>query len=124
MSLKIFVDDLRDPPNTTWHLARTITEAIRILATQDVTEVSLDYDIIFKRNKKNSSQSETFEPVCRYIALRHKYRGFISDTQYIPLSPIQVYCHSANPLAVKKYSNILGYPIKQLKQTEEKNDTL
>lgn len=66
--IKLFVDDLRPCPDG-WHLARTITEAIRILHNMFVSEVSLDYDIVFKRNKRLPEGSETFEPVARYIAL-------------------------------------------------------
>lgn len=39
MGIKLFVDDLRACPKG-WVPARTVTEAIRILATQSVEEVS------------------------------------------------------------------------------------
>ncbi|MEK7216089.1 MAG: cyclic-phosphate processing receiver domain-containing protein [Chloroflexota bacterium] len=64
--IKLFVDDLRDPPEG-WHLARTVTEAIRVLATAPVrvAEVSVDHDI----THDGRDCPETFEPVVRYIAL-------------------------------------------------------
>jgi hypothetical protein len=42
--MRLYVDDLRTPPDG-WHLARTIREAIDILSTQPVEEVSLDFMI-------------------------------------------------------------------------------
>ncbi len=45
MGIKILVDDLRSAPDSSWTVVRTITEAIRILATQEVEEVLLDHDI-------------------------------------------------------------------------------
>ena len=112
MSIKLYVDDLRNAPEG-WHLARTITEAIRKIATMPITEISLDHDIIFKRNKRTPSESETFEPVCRYIAIFNSYLE-IHQEKDKRIKSIKVYCHSGNPLAVEKYSQILGYKVKLL----------
>lgn len=78
MGILLYVDDIRScPPG--WELARTITEAIRVLATVPVDVVSLDHDISYKVEAKLDSESETttlhvdspetFEPVARYLAL-------------------------------------------------------
>jgi len=114
MPIKLYCDDLRPVPEG-WELARTITKAIRLLATQDVSEVSLDHDIIFKRNKKSPDESETFEPVCRYIRLLN----MMSEETGFP--QIKVYVHSGNPFAYDKYSNILGYKVQPLQTREEPN---
>lgn len=45
MGIRLFVDDLRAAPDASWTVVRTVTEAIRVLATQDVEEVLLDHDI-------------------------------------------------------------------------------
>lgn len=42
--MKLFVDDQRAAPQG-WSLARTVAEAIELLAQGDVTELSLDYDL-------------------------------------------------------------------------------
>ena len=75
--------------------ARTITEAIRILATMPVEAVSLDHDIACEPNSGNSHTSwETFEPVARYIALMN--------------SKPEVEIHTANPTGGEIMAKILG----------------
>lgn len=69
--MKLFVDDLRKCPEG-WELARTNTEAIRLLATGHVTEISIDHDIAFFAPDIHSKMclsigEETFQPVVYYI---------------------------------------------------------
>lgn len=104
--IKLFVDDIRSCPDG-WHAARTVTEAIRILATQDVKEISLDHDITHAilpgdpaENEKNTYQPvccpETFEPVAWYLKAI-EFAG-----------PITL--HTANPAGAEKMKSILsGY---------------
>lgn len=42
---KLWLDDLREPPDGSWLRARTRDEAIAILRNEDVELASLDYDI-------------------------------------------------------------------------------
>ena len=86
--MKLFVDDERAAPKG-WELARTVTEAIRILANNQVDIVSLDHDIIYHDEKGNSHLAkETFEPVIHFIKLMPK-----------KLRPHTVIIHTANPPA-------------------------
>jgi hypothetical protein len=91
--MKLFVDDMREPW-IGWHVARTITEAIRILATMPVESVSLDHDII--QTVRGDKNFETFEPVARYIAL-------MSDDT-LP----HVLFHTGNPQGGEHMAQILG----------------
>lgn len=91
--IKLYVDDVRECPEG-WHLARTITEAIRILATMSVDEVSLDHDIGYGHTESFEIVGETFEPVARYIALME--------------NKPKVYVHSGNPTAFDRYRHIIG----------------
>lgn len=46
--MKLWVDDLRNPANHVgegWTWAQTVREALEILATREVTHLSLDYDL-------------------------------------------------------------------------------
>lgn len=95
--MKLFVDDIRECPKG-WTLARTVTEAIRILAQFDVDEVSLDHDICHKDNLPPGvyqplACGETFEAVAWYIRL-------------MPNRP-KVGFHTANPIGEKKMREIL-----------------
>lgn len=67
--MKLFVDDFRKCPDG-WTLARTSAEAIRLLATGYVEEISLDYDVRRCANKRcRESKDESFEPVYHYIRI-------------------------------------------------------
>lgn len=68
--MKLYVDDLRACPSG-WHLARTNTEAIRLLASGYVEEISLDHDIC-SREHLTAMSDETFCAVAYYIALMEK----------------------------------------------------
>lgn len=93
-AMKVFVDDLRPCP-TGWQLARSVTEAVRLLATGHVTEISLDHDIRRCSFRKHWS-GETFEPVAYYIKLM----------EHRPM----VHIHTANVAAGKRMADILGIP--------------
>jgi hypothetical protein len=43
--MKLWIDDLRTPPDDSWTWAKTSTQALFLLATRKVTEVSFDHDL-------------------------------------------------------------------------------
>jgi hypothetical protein len=94
--MKLYIDDLRKCPEG-WVLARTVTEAIRLLANQAVEEVSLDHDISHRINMDSIARpfpcQETFEPVAWYLAAA-KFSG-----------PVTL--HTANPIGARKMEAIL-----------------
>lgn len=98
--MKLFVDDLRVPPKD-WVLARTITEAIRLIDTESVEEVSLDHDICYVNTDTGRTADETFEPVARYIAVFNQ----LLESQGIPEIKVQI--HTANPVGAQRMRNIL-----------------
>lgn len=96
MELKLFVDDLRECP-AGWVPARTITEAIRILAMQAVREISLDHDIACSHNGCFKGGFESFEPVAYFLSLL-RYHG----------DHIKVRIHTANVEAGRRMADIIG----------------
>lgn len=90
--MNLYVDDIRKCPEG-WHVARTVTDAIRILATQAVEAVSLDHDIAFQG--RHGLELETFEGVAWYIAAMH--------------NPPRVFIHTANAPAGQRMAQILRY---------------
>lgn len=58
--MRLFVDDLRPAPEG-WRLARTVEEAVALLANEAVEELSLDYMI-------GHIPGATFAPVARFVA--------------------------------------------------------
>lgn len=96
--MKLFVDDLRVAPEG-WVLARTITEAIRMLATQKVEEISLDHDIAYQNERgefTGKCSQENYTPVAWFIREME-----IKDR------PTLVHLHTANPDGARNIESIL-----------------
>lgn len=91
--MKLFVDDLRTCPEG-WHVARTVSEAIRVLATMPVEVVSIDHDIAFQG--RHGIELETFEGVAWYVA-----------AMCVDDRPKQVVIHTGNPMAASRMAGIL-----------------
>lgn len=106
--MKLWVDDIRKEPEG-WTRARSVTEAIRILDTMPVFEVSLDYDISMKvsvgteeagySEPRPFRSNETFEPVARFISARYRHEGEPDD--------IKITLHTANPVGAERMKEIL-----------------
>lgn len=101
---KLFVDDFRPAPEG-WYLARTITEALQVLSFFEVTEVSLDHDIMHSIPHKNDPPSsedsvscpENFSAVARYIAIMPSMKR-----------PTRVIVHTSNAAASYEILSILA----------------
>lgn len=99
----LFVDDLRIcPPG--WTLARTNTEAIRLLSSGYVEEISIDHDICVPNaynisepvRKRLAIGEETYQPVVYYIcAMKPEDR------------PKKITLHSANPAGRLRMGGLL-----------------
>lgn len=100
--LKLYVDDLRKEP-AGWHLARTVTEAIRILSMGRVVHASLDHDISHSVQVGAVARpypcEETFEPVAHYIAL-------MSMVPNVAVPRVTI--HTANPAGALRMKGILA----------------
>ena len=108
--MKLWVDDIRPAPEG-WTRARSVTEAIRILATMAVEEVSLDHDISMKvmvgdeeagfSEPRPFRSNETFEPVAWFIRelARERPSGWY---------PEMVTLHTANSNGADKMKAILA----------------
>lgn len=90
--MKLFVDDIRMCPEG-WDLARTNSDAIRMLSTGYVEEISLDHDIM-SCNMIGQPVGETFAAIVYYIMLMEK-------------KPT-VYFHSGNFAATQTLAEIAG----------------
>lgn len=76
--MKLWVDDIRNAPDDTWHVARTALEAIRAIARYDFEVISLDHDISHQIGMGELSRPypcpETFASVAYYLAERYDVR--------------------------------------------------
>ncbi|WP_431815981.1 cyclic-phosphate processing receiver domain-containing protein [Gordonia jacobaea] len=78
--MRLYVDDLRDPPDDTWSVARSSAEALAILRSEAVVEeLSLDHDL---------GGDDTTRPIALYLS---------EHDQWPPI----VRVHSSNPVGVE-----------------------
>lgn len=74
--MKLFVDDIRTPPDETWNICRTVGSAINALYRFEVEEIALDHDISHLITVDGFPRpypcNETFKPVAIYIATLKK----------------------------------------------------
>ncbi|MEK6881690.1 MAG: cyclic-phosphate processing receiver domain-containing protein [Nanoarchaeota archaeon] len=103
--IKLYVDDVRSAPPG-WILAKTITEAIRILACFRVIEISLDHDIAYFDESgifTGKVSNENFSSVAWFIAnIPKKFR------------PKKVYIHTANPTGAFALNDILKNKVNEI----------
>lgn len=110
MEIKLFVDDIRDCPKG-WEVARTVTDAIRILATGSVVEVSLDHDIATYCPHCHSTyfSGETFMPVAQYLAALKERDEFASRTDdHRMVTPPVIRIHTSNYAMGHKMAELLS----------------
>lgn len=100
---KIYVDDVREIPDDSWTLCRTINSAITALSTFEVTHISLDHDISHQVTVQGLSRpypcGECYCAVAHYMS--QKFRDAIPES--IPVITI----HSANPVGARDMELIL-----------------
>lgn len=102
--MKLFVDDIRNAPDDTWTVARTVTSAINFISMfgNDVTVISLDHDISYPIEfgglVRPYPSPESFQAVAHYIA---EYWSFDGRTKP------DVIIHSANPVGARSIHHIL-----------------
>ncbi len=73
--MKLFVDDIRNSPDDSWHVARTALEAIRAIHRYNFEVISLDHDISHQVHMDDLSRpypcAETFASVAYYIVAKY-----------------------------------------------------
>lgn len=101
--MKLYVDDIRDVPDESWTLARTITEAIAFIAMfkNQITDISLDHDISHEIRVNGVYRPfpspDNFTPVAYFI-------GEVYENQF---DRPNLVAHTANPAGGEKIRSIL-----------------
>lgn len=107
--MKLFVDDIRNAPDETWHVARTSLEAIRAIARYDFEVISLDHDISHQVGMGDLSRpypcAETFASVAYYIVA--KYLPYLKGDGSWNVPP-KVILHTSNEVAGDEMAMLLG----------------
>lgn len=105
--MKLFVDDIRNAPDESWTVARTVNSAIKAIAMFHFDEISLDHDISHQVHVDELSRpypcSETFQAVAHYIALKYNVER-LPGSPPVPL----VTLHTSNPVGAQEMKQILS----------------
>lgn len=88
--MKVYLDDRRMPPDDSWILVMTVENAIALLKTGEVTEISLDHDL----GDLTHVPEQTGYDVLTWIE-RAVYDGTMMKLPFINI-------HTANPVAEKR----------------------
>ena len=121
--IKLFIDDIRPAPEG-WHLARTVTEAIRFLsqnyqpiwssaAGTDISEISIDHDISHPgacgKGDCRTACPEDFTAVAHHIVALYGMEAEIAGMlEFQPPRNIpKITIHSSNPVGAKRIQAIL-----------------
>lgn len=101
--MKLYVDDIRNAPDESWMLVRTINSAIRFIEMYktSITHISLDHDISHQVQVGSLSRpypcEETFQAVAHYI-------GSVYSNEF---ECPEITVHSANPVGANSIADIL-----------------
>lgn len=93
-NIKLFVDDVREPPDSSWSVVRKVEAAIKFIDRFRPTTISLDHDI------EGRPDDETFKPVAYFIG--EKYQN---DTMWA--DDLGIVIHSDNPVGAAQLKDIL-----------------
>jgi hypothetical protein len=109
MTKKLYVDDVRNPPDETWEIARTYYDAIRMLGTCEYNTVSLDHDLGFVMIPDDNTIPITLAKMTEHAELtgydiacwleERAANGFVV--------PDTILCHSANPVDRSKIEQVI-----------------
>lgn len=88
--MKVWLDDVRDPPDAGWVWVRTAPTAIQALCTRAVNEISLDHDL----GPAGSGCGNGYD-----VLLAMEEAASRGDFSFIPAS---IHIHTANPVAQKR----------------------
>lgn len=116
--MKIWIDDIRNAPDESWMVCRTVTSAVNAMHqfSTEITEISFDHDISHQVTVGESSRplpcNETFRPAAHYLGLlykEHESRCAVhgnggGDHDWNPIITV----HSANPVGGREIYNILN----------------
>jgi len=121
MSLKLYLDDLRNPPDNSWTVCRNVREAQRFVERHQedgITDFSLDHDLglcycipcAFSSGEE-SCLNDNGEPICGCTCHVPEPSGYdflkwIHENGYWPKNKPKV--HSANPVAQQTMKGFIG----------------
>jgi len=90
--IALYLDDVRNPPDDSWTIVRTLPEAKALLASGVVEYASLDHDL----GQCDACASDIGPNNCRHVGTGADLCDWMADTGHWPTRKPRV--HSANPV--------------------------
>lgn len=107
--MKLWIDDIRQAPDDSWTVARTVTSAIRAIARFNFEEISLDHDISHQITVGTLGRpypcEECFCAVAYYLAEKYWHNKDLSVSS-LNLCP-KIIIHTSSPVGAKEIEAIL-----------------
>lgn len=103
--MKVWLDDIRHPPPG-WTWVKTPAEAIELLQTGDIAELSLDHDLGLT---DHTGREQTGYDVLLWIEQQVVTAGF---------QPPELHVHSANPPATLRMLRVLDAIATRVRRTQ------
>jgi hypothetical protein len=101
--VKIWHDDIRRPPDESWTWARTNQDAMRLLLTNDVTEMSLDHDLGLHNHDPDADGAV----MLRGQDEKNNGRSLAYAMVLLNIVPPKINVHSWNPEGAKWMAGII-----------------
>lgn len=89
--MKMFLDDIRQPPDATWDLVTNAKDAIKYLDEHrdEVTEISLDHDLGLGGSERERSGYDVLKWIEEQV-----FTGYYE--------PPKIHLHTQNPVALQR----------------------
>lgn len=110
--MRLYLDDVRDPPSDGWTIARTAEQARAIMLAGPVAFASLDHDLgICAQCESLTEDSEgnvrvEVHGACGHLRTGYDFALWMAETGRWPLEkPV---CHSANPVGRERIEGVIA----------------
>jgi hypothetical protein len=110
--LKLWVDDIRRPPDDSWVWARRNEDAMRVLRSGQVTECSLDHDMGLHEMDPDVPDADMLR-IPDELRLEPDGAALVDEMLIADLVPTKVTIHSWNPVGAERMRRALlscGHP--------------
>lgn len=96
--MKVFLDDIRDPPTEDWTIARSAGKAMGLIAHhwKEITHISLDHDL---GDSENGSGYDVISYIEKALIL-----GWLKDN---PETIPEITSHSMNPIGRSNIERVI-----------------
>ncbi len=104
--MRLYLDDVRNPPDETWHVCRTAEEAKALLAAGGVEYASLDHDLGECEACEEARGHQDPQHTCRHKMTGYDLCLWMAEFGVWPKNKPTV--HSANPVGRQRMEGVIA----------------